>query len=86
MRDLEQLILAFDALEEFGGVCEKIDSSKRRRDSGTIKNLLAELQDALDGVSVHIDAVLYDWLISGQSGKHFALMSTFKPHSLTEIL
>lgn len=84
MRDLEQLILAFDALERFAGVCEKIDNSKRRRDSGTIKNLLAELQDALDGVSVHIDAVLYDWLISGQNGKHFASMSSFKPHPLTK--
>lgn len=84
MRDLEQLILAFDVLERFAGVCEKIDNGKRRRDSGTLKNLLAELQEALDGVSVHIDAVLYDWLISGQNGKHFASMSSLKPHPLTK--
>jgi nuclear pore complex protein Nup107 len=69
MRDLEELILAFDALERFATVCEKLDKTKRRRDSGTIKGLRDELQDALDGVSVHIDAVLYDWLVSAQDRK-----------------
>ncbi|KAL4925837.1 nucleoporin Nup84/Nup107 family protein [Aspergillus undulatus] len=67
MRDLEQLILAFDALERFALVCEKLETTKRRRDSGTVKNLVEELQDALDGVSLHIDAVLYDWLVSAQN-------------------
>ncbi|KAL4809560.1 107-domain-containing protein [Aspergillus unguis] len=62
-RDLEQLILAFDALERFAGVCEKFDKIKRRRDSGTLKNLMGELQEALDNISIHIDEILYDWLI-----------------------
>ncbi|KAL4886567.1 107-domain-containing protein [Aspergillus karnatakaensis] len=62
MRDLEQLILAFDALERFALVCEKLDQSKRRRDSGTIKGLIEELQYSLDTVSIHVDELLYDFL------------------------
>ncbi|KAL2829560.1 107-domain-containing protein [Aspergillus pseudoustus] len=83
MRDLEELILAFDALERFAAVCEKLDKTKRRRDSGTIKGLRDELQDALDGVSVHIDAVLYDWLVSAQDEAELAdleeIRSTYIP-------
>ncbi|KKK15621.1 hypothetical protein ARAM_006878 [Aspergillus rambellii] len=66
MRDLEELILAFDALEKFAVICDKLDKTKRRRDSGTVKGLKADLQDALDEVSQHIDAVLYEWLINAQ--------------------
>jgi nuclear pore complex protein Nup107 len=68
MRDLEQLILTFDALERFAIVCEKLDRSKRRRDSGTLKGLIEELQYALDEISIHIDEVLYDFLINPQTG------------------
>ncbi|KAL4916215.1 107-domain-containing protein [Aspergillus aurantiobrunneus] len=67
MRDLEELIFAFDALERFAIVCENFDNIKRRRDSGTLKALMEELQDALDGVSLHIDAILYDWLVSAKN-------------------
>lgn len=68
-RDLEQLILAFDALENFAHACEKFDKTKHRRDSGTVKDLRDELQDALDTVSHHIDNILYDWLIYHSNGK-----------------
>ncbi|KAL4780475.1 107-domain-containing protein [Aspergillus varians] len=86
MRDLEQLILAFDALEVFAIVCEKLDETKRRRDSGTLKGLLEDLQDALDGVSLHIDAVLYDWLVNAQDGKtrqHALQFTLSHKHALT---
>ncbi|KAL4790198.1 107-domain-containing protein, partial [Aspergillus venezuelensis] len=88
IRDLEQLILAFDALENFALVCEKLDNTKRRRDSGTLKNLVEELQDALDGVSIHIDAVLYDWLIGAQNPTEQAeieeIRSTYIPELFLE--
>ncbi|KAF9890267.1 Nucleoporin nup84 [Aspergillus nanangensis] len=63
MRDLEEMILGFDALERFAIAYEKIDKNKRRRDSGTIKNLRLELQEALDDIAVHVDAVLDEWLV-----------------------
>ncbi|RHZ53342.1 hypothetical protein CDV55_100183 [Aspergillus turcosus] len=62
MRDLEELTLAFDWLERFGLCWKKIDKSKRRRDSGAIKDLRDELQYSLDEISVHVDAVLDEWL------------------------
>ncbi|THC96345.1 hypothetical protein EYZ11_004160 [Aspergillus tanneri] len=63
MQDLEQLILAFDAVEKFAAVFERLDKNRRRRDSGTIQDLQEELQEALDDIAVHIDAVLDEWLI-----------------------
>jgi nuclear pore complex protein Nup107 len=71
MRDLEQLILAFDALEAFALTCEKVDKLKRRRDSGTIKGIKEEVHDALDAISVHIDNILYDWLVTPRDGKSY---------------
>ncbi|EAW07749.1 nucleoporin Nup84/Nup107 family protein [Aspergillus clavatus NRRL 1] len=62
MRDLEELTLAFDALERFGICWKKIDKNKRRRDSGAIKDLRDELQERLDEIGVHVDAVLDEWL------------------------
>ncbi|KAH1627953.1 hypothetical protein KXX21_000658 [Aspergillus fumigatus] len=62
MRDLEELTLAFDGLERFGLCWKKIDKSKRRRDSGAVKDLRDELQDTLDEISMHVDAVLDEWL------------------------
>lgn len=43
--------------------------NKRRRDSGTIKNLKDELQESLDEVSVHVDALLDEWLMGAEDGK-----------------
>ncbi|KAL3480168.1 107-domain-containing protein [Aspergillus californicus] len=84
MRDLEHLIIGFDALERFATVCEKIDKNKRRRDSGTLKNLRDELQDALDQVSISVDAVLYDFLLSPHDNKfeqaeHEEIRNTYIP-------
>ncbi|KAF4208003.1 hypothetical protein CNMCM8980_005888 [Aspergillus fumigatiaffinis] len=62
MRDLEELTLAFDGLERFGLCWKKFDKSKRRRDSGAIKDLRDELQYTLDEISMHVDAVLDEWL------------------------
>ena len=41
---------------------------RHRRDSGAIKDLRGELQDALDEIGMHIDAMLDDWLIVGENG------------------
>ncbi|KAE8145807.1 107-domain-containing protein [Aspergillus avenaceus] len=67
MRDLEKLILAFDALERFAVLCEKLDKNKHRRDTGTIKDLREELQESLNDVSVHIDGVMDFWLTSAET-------------------
>ncbi|KAG2415467.1 hypothetical protein HFD88_006658 [Aspergillus terreus] len=63
MRDLEELILGFDALERFAVAFEKFDKNKRRRDSGAIKDLRNGLQDTLDEIAIHVDAVLDEWLV-----------------------
>lgn len=63
MRDLEALILAFDALENFATLWEKLDKNRRRRDTGTTKNLRVELQEALDEIGLNVDAILDEWLI-----------------------
>lgn len=93
MRDLEALILAFDALENFAMLWEKLDKyaylftfyilffiqclqftnvtrNRRRRDTGTTKNLRAELQEALDEIGLNVDAILDEWLIPGDNGMH----------------
>ncbi|KAL2818994.1 107-domain-containing protein [Aspergillus cavernicola] len=85
MRDLEQLILAFDALERFANVCEKLDKTNRRQDSGTIKGLRGELQDALDTVSEHIDAVLYDWLVNAQDDAEQAELEEIRSTYIPEL-
>ncbi|KAI9371384.1 107-domain-containing protein [Aspergillus egyptiacus] len=85
MRDLEQLILAFDALERFAIACERVDKTKRRRDSGTIKGLVDELQEALDKVSEHIDAVLYDWLVDAQDEAEQAELEEIRTTYIPEL-
>ncbi|KAL5336919.1 107-domain-containing protein [Aspergillus crustosus] len=88
MRDFEELTLTFDALENFATVCEKIDRNKRRRDSGTLKNLIDELQYALDSVNAHIDQLLYDWLINPEDEKEAAefeeIRNTYIPELFLE--
>ncbi|KAL4905953.1 hypothetical protein BDW74DRAFT_167585 [Aspergillus multicolor] len=64
MRDLEELTLAFDALENFALTYEKCDELRRRRDSATFKGIKEEVNDALDAISVHVDEILYDWLVN----------------------
>lgn len=91
MHDLEVLILAFDALEDFALTWEKLDKyvifpcfefpsartdinrNRRRRDSGTTRNLLVALEEALDEVGMHVDSLLGEWLIPAVNGKHFIL-------------
>ncbi|KAF7585703.1 Nucleoporin nup84 [Aspergillus hancockii] len=85
MRDLEELILAFDALEGFAVVCEKLDKNKRRRDSGTIKHLKDELQDALDEISVHIDVVLDDWLTGAEDETEHAELEEIRNTYIPEL-
>lgn len=48
-----------------------ISRSRRRRDSGAIKDLRDELQYTLDEISVHVDAVLDEWLTAPADGKLF---------------
>ncbi|GMG28167.1 unnamed protein product [Aspergillus oryzae var. brunneus] len=85
MRDLEELILAFNALEWFAVVCEKLDKNKRRRDSGTIKNLKDELQESLDEVSVHVDALLDEWLMGAEDETEQAELEEIRKTYIPEL-
>lgn len=42
--------------------------NRRRRDTGTTKNLRVELQEALDEIGMHVDAILDEWLIPADNG------------------
>ncbi|KAE8325534.1 107-domain-containing protein [Aspergillus sergii] len=85
MRDLEELILAFNALEWFAVVCEKLDKNKRRRDSGTIKNLKDELQESLDEVSIHVDALLDEWLMGAEDETEQAELEEIRKTYIPEL-
>jgi len=47
--------------------------NRRRRDTGTTKNLRAELQEALDEIGLNVDAILDEWLIPADNGMRQAL-------------
>ncbi|KAF5854945.1 Nucleoporin nup84 [Aspergillus alliaceus] len=85
MRDLEELILAFDALEVFAVICEKLDEYKRRRDTGTVKHLKDDLQEALDEVSVHVDALLDEWLMGAEDGTEQAELEEIRKTYIPEL-
>ncbi|PKY09037.1 nuclear pore complex protein An-Nup84 [Aspergillus campestris IBT 28561] len=85
MLDLEQLILALDALEHFAYVCDKTDKPKHRRDSGAIKDLRGELQDALDEIGMHIDSMLDDWLIVGENDAEQAELDEIRTTYIPEV-
>ncbi|PWY89794.1 nuclear pore complex protein An-Nup84 [Aspergillus heteromorphus CBS 117.55] len=85
MRDLEVLILAFDSLENFAVLFEKLEKTKRRRDSGTIKDLRVELQGALDETSLHIDAMLDEWLVSSENETERAELDEIRNTYLPEL-
>jgi hypothetical protein len=58
-------------------------SNKRRRDSGAIKDLRNELQDTLDEIAIHVDAVLDEWLVVADNGK-ISFTNQIQPvHQLT---
>lgn len=48
--------------------------NKRRRDSGAMKDLRNELQDSLDEIAIHVDAVLDEWLAVADNGKPHLLI------------
>lgn len=50
--------------------------NRRRRDSGTARALLEELQESLDEIGIHVDAVLDEWLVPAADGKHSVFSDT----------
>lgn len=47
-----------------------MNRNRRRRDSGTTKNLLVALEEALDEVGMHVDSLLGEWLLATDNGKY----------------
>lgn len=44
--------------------------TKRRRDSGTVKNYLQELEELLQEVEMNVGLVIDEWLSTSINGKH----------------
>ncbi|KAI9928847.1 Nucleoporin nup84 [Aspergillus wentii] len=85
MRDLEELILAFDALEMFAIVWENLEKNKRRRDSGAIMELRQGLQEALDEIAYHVDAMLDEWLIQAKDDAEKAELEEIRNTYIPEV-
>ncbi|KAJ5147374.1 hypothetical protein N7526_000726 [Penicillium atrosanguineum] len=62
MYNLETLALGFDSLEQFAIVYDQISKTKRRRDSGTVKNHLHELEELLQEVEMNVGLIVDEWL------------------------
>jgi nuclear pore complex protein Nup107 len=45
--------------------------TKRRRDSGTVKNYLQELEELLQEVEIHVGLIVDEWLSTSVNGKQF---------------
>ncbi|KAI2839433.1 hypothetical protein CBS11350_7499 [Aspergillus niger] len=85
MRDLEVLILAFDALERYAIIYEKLENNKRRRDSGMLKDLREGLQEALDDTSVQIDVMLDEWLVNYENEAEKAELEEIRNTYIPEV-
>lgn len=85
MFNLETLALAFDSLEKFAHVYERVSKSvspingvsqsltstrtKRRRDSGSVQEDLQDLTGLLEDVESHVGMVVEEWLPTVADGK-----------------
>ncbi|KAJ6109513.1 hypothetical protein N7486_001748 [Penicillium sp. IBT 16267x] len=63
MYNLETLALGFDALEQFALAYDQISKTKRRRDSGTVKDSLQDLAALLEEVETNVGLVVEEWLV-----------------------
>ncbi|KAJ5180660.1 hypothetical protein N7492_003870 [Penicillium capsulatum] len=64
MHKLETLALGFDALEQFAIVYDQISKNKHRRDSGTVKDSLSEMEGYLQEVEEYVGLLVEDWLVA----------------------
>jgi len=51
--------------------------TKRRRDSGTVKNHLQELEELLQLVEDNVGLILDEWLSTSMNGKHMYSLGLF---------
>ncbi|KAJ5627825.1 hypothetical protein N7490_010053 [Penicillium lividum] len=64
MYNLETLALGFNALEQFALAYDQISKTKRRRDSGTVKDSLLDLASLLEEVETNVGLVVEEWLVT----------------------
>ncbi|KAJ5578085.1 uncharacterized protein N7459_007049 [Penicillium hispanicum] len=69
MYNLETLALGFDALEQFAIVYDQISKTKRRRDSGTVKDSLEDLGELLQEVEENVGLVVDEWLVTSDDAE-----------------
>ncbi|KAJ5091718.1 hypothetical protein NUU61_006588 [Penicillium alfredii] len=69
MLDFERITLAFDGLEKFAMVHEQISKIKRRRDSGTVKDLTLEVKELIGVVESQVSRVVEEWLPSSENAE-----------------
>ncbi|KAJ5166830.1 uncharacterized protein N7482_005611 [Penicillium canariense] len=66
MWNLETLALGFDALEQFAIVYDQTSKIKRRRDSGTVRDFLAELEALLQEIEDSVGLIVDEWLVKSE--------------------
>ncbi|KAK2761540.1 Nucleoporin nup84 [Arachnomyces sp. PD_36] len=66
MRELEQLILAFDALEGWADCLDDLQKNTNPRDAKGFKD---KLEECLNYVTERVDPICSDWLTSARDGK-----------------
>ncbi|KAI2791248.1 hypothetical protein POX_c04105 [Penicillium oxalicum] len=62
MWNLEAMALGFDALEQFAIVYDQSSKTKRRRDSGSVRDFMAELEALLQEIEDCVGLIVEEWL------------------------
>ncbi|KAJ5491171.1 hypothetical protein N7539_002738 [Penicillium diatomitis] len=62
MWNLEAMALGFDALEQFAIVYDQSSKTKRRRDSGSVRDFMAELEALLQEIEDCVGLIVDEWL------------------------
>ncbi|KAJ5937803.1 hypothetical protein N7454_004145 [Penicillium verhagenii] len=69
MYNLETLALGFDSLEQFALAYDQISKTKRRRDSGAVKDSLQDLAVLLEQVETNVGMVVDEWLVKAEDAE-----------------
>ncbi|KAJ5917431.1 hypothetical protein N7466_010985 [Penicillium verhagenii] len=69
MYNLETLAFGFDALEQFALAYDQISKTKRRRDSGAVKDSLQDLAALLEQAETNVGLVVDEWLVKAEDAE-----------------
>jgi len=83
MRDLEQLVLAFDSLETWA---QRLDEYERLSRSQQVKALKKTLQESLDNITENIEPLCGDWLIHPKDDAEATELEFIRTTYLPEVI